>query len=163
MAADGSSTDILSESFETRSPFIDGASFAKAPPKPAPGSSAAAPQASSPFLNLYETEGQPESMEPDDELFAELMSELQDDEFDDAVSAVITEAAELVEDRLAGEIGDPVAKLRDAEHLLEGYFTPLQSEIDGFLQHMEQESADRDLDVMEEAKVESSHLERFMV
>lgn len=136
------------------SPFIRSVSFeAEESNRPAPAIPDSA-GANSPFLRVYETTGQFEGADPEAEAYAELLAELHDEEFAEAIGESIEEAAELVEDRLTSEVGDPVARVRAAEQMLEAHFAPWSMEIEGFLEKLGGEAERHDLNAMSESEFE---------
>ena len=95
--------------------------------------------ASSPFLSLYEAESGGGVVDPRAEQYAVLLNELYDEEFEDTLHALVSEAAALHEARFAQERSDTRANGYEAERLLEQHFAPLVSEAHAMLDSLAME------------------------
>lgn len=108
----------------------------------------------SPFLSIYELEGQESITDPKAEAFVSLMSELHDEEFDEAVRELINEAEDILEQRFVYEQQDVAAQARDSERLLEEHFAPLVREVEYLFERMAQGIDQQDLRSMSQGELE---------
>jgi hypothetical protein len=86
------------------------------------------PASASPFLALYVTDGEAEAMSPEAEEFGAFLNELYDEEFDEALFELVSEAAALYENQFESESGEGGAIGSEAQRLLSQHFAPLVRE-----------------------------------
>jgi hypothetical protein len=124
-----------------RAPFLDFASFtAEEAPPPTP--MRMAPSGRSPFLSVYELEGQPGQPAYDDparEAFASLLGELHDEEFDEALDELESHARSLHDEQLTAG-----ASRAQADRLLTQHFAQLVRESETMVEAMAREFGSRD-------------------
>lgn len=108
----------------------------------------------SPFLSEYQLEGGEPAVTPQMQLFASLLAELHDSEFDEAVTDLVNEAAVVTEERYSFETGDPVQQRMEAEQGLRDYFAPLERESQAMLDRMIAGIGETDLHAMTESELE---------
>jgi hypothetical protein len=123
-----------------RSPFLDLTSFTadEAPPVPM----RPAPSHRSPFLSMYEMDGQAAESPYDDparEAFASLTSQLHDEEFDEALDELESHARSLHDDQLAMGASRP-----EADRVLGQHFAQLVREAEAMVDSMAREFSGRD-------------------
>jgi hypothetical protein len=112
-------------------------------------------EAASPFLSIYEMGEHELTVDPGADEVVEFLADLQDHEFDEAVSGLVQEATALVEDRFASEMGGAAIRSVDAERLLEEHFAPLVREAETLVEDMANGVEGRDLRAMSELEVEA--------
>src|SRR5215510_8269010 len=83
-------------------------------------SEAPAPALSSPFISVYELEGHPEFLNPEQEAYSTLVQELYDEEFDEALFELMFEARALHEEHMVSS-----AQSVEGERLLNQHFNQL--------------------------------------
>lgn len=93
----------------------------------------------SPFRSLFELESDEGVIDPEAEEAMEFLDELYDEEFDEALFELVSEASELYEDRFESEYGDPLVQKMQAMRLLEQHFAPLVQEAEVFLDKLTEE------------------------
>jgi hypothetical protein len=160
-------TDTLAESeaggmlgFLPETPFMpDATSFM--PPRPLSGTpfvreGASAYETESPFVPEYGA-GEADARA---EAFADLLGELYDPEFEEAVADLVHEASAVAEERFAFEAGDPAAERLEAEHGVRDYLEPLALECEAMVDRMAQGIGAADLTAMSESELEE-FLDRF--
>lgn len=103
-------------------PFLDLRSFVREETDVF-ASEAPSPALASPFVSVYEMEGRPELVDPEQEAGATLAQELYDEEFDEALFELMVSARALHEEHLVS--GTPGV---DSERLLVQHFAPLVRE-----------------------------------
>ncbi|MFX0198367.1 MAG: hypothetical protein ACFFCW_19790 [Candidatus Hodarchaeota archaeon] len=137
------------------SPFLESRSFVVKKPEPVEEkeSTPSWSQAYTPFRSVYELNGQEELMEPEEEAFAEFLTELYDEEFDEAVYELMGEMSEIYESQLSTGYGNMVAQEAQTEQYLEERLTPLVREIEMFMDNMAQSMEGKDLESMSEAEI----------
>src|SRR5215211_526075 len=106
--------------------------------------------------------GTVEGYGPEAEEFAQFLAELRDEEFDEAVKGLVSEASELYQEQLMGESGDLGPPPAEAERLLEAHFEPLAREAEMLLDRMAEDAGRHDLTAMSEAEVDT-FLNRYEV
>src|SRR5919199_3013573 len=108
-------------------------------------------EAASPFRDSQETvEGSPEA-----EDFVQLLAELEDEEFDEAVKGLANEASELYREQFVGEDSALVPQSAETERLLEAHFEPLVNEAEALLDEMARGIERYDLLAMSETEIEN--------
>src|SRR5262249_11542387 len=100
-------------------PFLEMRSFAREESEVFV-SEAAAPALSSPFVSVYELEGHPEFLDPEQEAYSTLVQELYDEEFDEALFELMLEARGLKEEHMASS-----TQSVEVERLLNQHFNQL--------------------------------------
>src|SRR5215204_4285846 len=109
-------------------------------------------EAVSPFKDNQETL---EGYGPEAEDFVQLLAELRDEEFDEAVQRLVNEASELYQEQFIGESGALVPPSTEAERLLEAHFDPLAKEAETLLGEMAGEVERHDITAMSEAEIDT--------
>jgi hypothetical protein len=109
----------------------------------------------SPFRSVYELKEEEGTIDPEAEEAMEFLNELYDEEFDEAVYELVSEANELYQDRFESEYGDPLVQKMQAVRMLEQHFTPLVTEAELFLDTMANEFGQRNPSSLDEAEIES--------
>jgi hypothetical protein len=100
-------------------------------------------QLESPFRSIYELAGEEGAIDPEAEEVMEFLNELYDEEFDEAVFELVSEADEFYQDRFESEYGDPLVQKMQAMRMLEQHFAPLVTESEAFLDTMAKELGQR--------------------
>lgn len=113
-----------------------------------------APAPVSPFLSLYEIEAGA-AIEPEAEEAVAFLSEMQDEEFDEALYELAAEASGLYETRFEQEMADSRATAVEAERILERHFDPLAREVEALLEAMERRWGEQDPATITESEVEA--------
>jgi hypothetical protein len=98
----------------------------------------------SPFLAVYGSEEAGGLIDPQAGDQVVFLNELYDDEFEEALFALASEATALYEARIQHEGGDPGATSYDAERLLNQHFAPLVSEANAMLDSFARDLGRRD-------------------
>jgi len=113
----------------------------------------------SPFITQYSLEEAPvESM--DASFYRDILSDLYEEGFAEAVTDLVNELAALAEDRFVAEHPDPAAQRAEIERYLESYLAPLEREAVALLDNMAQELSQHDLYSMTEMQLDEV-LDRF--
>lgn len=146
--------------FQPETPFMPDAT-AFMPPRPVGGTpfvreGASAYENESPFLPEYGA-GEADTRA---EAFAELLGELYDPEFEDAVVDLVHEASAVAEERFAFEAGDPWAERVEAEHGIRDYLEPLALECEAMVDRVAEGVGAAELTAMSESELED-FLNRF--
>jgi len=105
-----------------------------------------------PFREEQETV---EGYAPEAEDFVQLLAELRDEEFDEAVERLVNEASELYQEQFVGESGALVSSPAEPEGLLEAHFEPLVGEAEAFLDEMAGELERHDITAMSGAEIDT--------
>src|SRR6266498_1600093 len=134
------------------SPFLDIKSFV------AEETSLASQESSvplrSPFLAVYELEGEGRS-DPQTEEYFEFLNELYDDHFNEVLSNLVDEAAGLYQTNFTSETPDPRTASYQGERLLTQHFAPLLAETETLFQKVADEIEKHDANTLSEAEVEA--------
>jgi hypothetical protein len=158
-AAEPEMTDVVG--FLPETPFMMDATAMLPPRTPEPRAAregGAAYDMESPFLPEYGTsQGQADARA---EAFADLLGELYDQEFEEAVTDLVHEASALAEERFSFEAGDPAAERLEAERGVRDYLSPLAMECEAMVDRVAQGVAEADLTTMSEAELDQ-FLDRF--
>lgn len=109
----------------------------------------------SPFLSLYESEEGGGLVDPETEEYVAFLNELYDEEFDEALSALVDEAAAIYETHFLHEQEDPQTIGYQAERLLNQHFAPLVVEAEAMLGDLAKELSQRDLNTLTEDEIET--------
>jgi hypothetical protein len=125
-----------------RAPFLDYLSFSAEAAEPPPPERIAAPPSRSPFLSVYELDGQDAEHAHDDPLrqaYAAFVGQLHDEEFDQAVNELQSHARAMHDEHLA--LGRPRA---EADRLLSQHFAQLVQESEAMVEGLAREFGSRD-------------------
>jgi hypothetical protein len=108
---------------------------------------------SSPFLSLYDSEEGGGLVDPETEQYIAFLNELYDDEFDEALSALINEAAAIYETHFLNEQENPQIIGYQAERLLNQHFAPLAVEAEAMFGALARELSKRDTNTLSEDEI----------
>ncbi len=140
----------------SNSPFLDVTSFPRKESETSEGITVVpAMHPSSPFVSVYEMEGAEGRVDPESEEFIQFLGELNDDEFDNAVFEIMSEASILYEDHFSHRDRKGTTGTREAEQFLAEHFAPLERELDMLLDTMINDLHHRDLEVMTDVEIDS--------
>jgi DNA repair ATPase RecN len=109
----------------------------------------------SPFRSVYELASDEGVIDPEAEEAMEFLDELYDEEFDEALFELVSEAAELYEDRFESEYGEPLVQKMQAMRMLEQHFAPLVQEAETFLDKLAEEVKQLNSSSLGESELES--------
>ncbi len=109
----------------------------------------------SPFLSLYESEESGDIIDPETEEYVQFLNELYDEEFDEALFDLASEASALFETRFMHEPGDSETMGYEAERLLAQHFAPLVAEAEAMLETLATELSQRDAAGLTEDEIEA--------
>jgi hypothetical protein len=110
--------------WQAESPFQD--SYSQEPPAPAATpSSPVIARAGSPFLDEVDFPGRLGETDTSHDVVAELLADIHDQEFDEAVTELMDEAWEVANVRTLGEYGDDAARDVRVQRLIAEHFEPL--------------------------------------
>jgi len=135
------------------SPFLDVRSFTDEELPDRAGESPTRAQASSPFLAVYELEAS--GPDPQTEAYVSFLNELYDDQFNQALSKLVDEAAAIYESNFTDEQQDPHTTGLEAERLLDQHFAPLVAEAETMIRTLAAELGQRDLGTLSEDEAET--------
>src|SRR5215204_2308678 len=110
---------------------------------------------SSPFLSLYESEEGAGLVDPEAEEYVTALTEFYDEEFDEALYALVDEAAAIYETRFPHEQEDPQTTGYEAERLLDQHFAPLVAESEAMFEALAKELGQRDPHSLSEDEIET--------
>jgi hypothetical protein len=99
---------------------------------------------SSPFLAVYETGDTGDLIDPQTDNYVVFLNELYDDEFEEALFTLASEATALHEEWFQHEHGEPRVMAHEAERLLIQHFAPLVAEAHTMLDSFAREFGQRD-------------------
>jgi hypothetical protein len=108
---------------------------------------------SSPFLSIYESEEAGGVIDSETEEHVQFLNELYDEEFDEALYGLASEAAALYEARFMHEHGDPRIVGYEAERLLDQHFAPLVAEAETMLGTLATVFSQRDINSLAEYEI----------
>jgi hypothetical protein len=114
------------------------------------------PALGSPFLTVYEADGPTGYADPQQEAYASLVQELYDQEFDEALFELMTEARGLHEEQLVSD-GQSV----EGERLLQQHFNQLIREAEGAVSAFEREFGARETASLTDGEIDA-FAERYM-
>jgi hypothetical protein len=138
----------------TQAPFLEVRSFVPEEREAAEAfESSAAP--TTPFLSLYGSEEGSRLADPRAEAYALFLNDLYDEEFEETLYALASEAASLYETRFVHENADPRANGYEAERLLDQHFAPLVAETQSMLARAARELGQRDASKLTAYEVDS--------
>jgi hypothetical protein len=138
----------------SHSPFLDVRSFteeeiparmAESPARAGPGS---------PFLAVYELE-EGTRLDSQTEEYVSFLNELYDEQFNEALSNLVDEAAAIYQTTFANEREDPHTVGYQAERLLDQHFAPLVAEAETMVRTLATELGQRDPNSLSEDEVET--------
>ncbi|RXA20228.1 hypothetical protein EQO05_06515 [Methanosarcina sp. MSH10X1] len=98
----------------------------------------------SPFLSIYESEEAGGLIDPETEEYVQFLNELYDEEFNETLYGLASEAAALYEVRFTHEYRDPGIVGYEAERFLNQHFAPLVAEAEAMLGSLATELSQRD-------------------
>ncbi|MFZ5893594.1 MAG: hypothetical protein ACOY0T_21205 [Myxococcota bacterium] len=130
-------------------PFLDVRSFVREQPELFMQEAEAAPLGS-PFVSVYELEGQPEFLNPEQEAHSTLVQELYDQEFDEALFELMVDTRALHEEHLFSN-----HKSVEGERLVNQHFNQLVREAEATVDSFAQEFSARELSTLGEAELEA--------
>jgi hypothetical protein len=113
-------------------------------------SEAPAPALRSPFISVYELEGRPEFLNPEQEAYSTLVQELYDEEFDEALFELMLEARGLHEEHMVSS-----AQSVEGERLLNQHFNQLIREAEATVTAFEREFGSRDVSTLTEGELDA--------
>lgn len=141
--------------YQLESPFLD----RYEPEKAEEGGSVPAAESSiwqeleSPFVSHLEMETH-EGEDPQAKLYAQLLSELQDEEFGEAINNLVQEAAAVYEGQLSQNFGDSEVQRAAAEDAVREYLEPLVQETEALLETIGQAFSGHDISTMSEDELD---------
>jgi hypothetical protein len=134
-----------------RAPFLDFQSFATAEAETAEPEVRALPSSRSPFISVYElVEGESTYDDPVREAYAEIINELHDEEFDEALFELQTHARALHDDHLSNG-----ASRNEADRALTQHFSQLIRESEAMVDAVVREFGSRDQTEIIESELEA--------
>jgi len=141
--------------YEPESPFLSDIAISPrtAGASSAPGAFAPLNEVESPFVGEYA--GEDGSTGPQAELFASVVGELYDPEFDESLEDLVEEAAAVAEEGPSFEHEDPAQQRIEMERTLQDYFHPLERATEGMLDRMAAGLGDKDTSQLSEAELEA--------
>lgn len=144
--------------FQPESPFLADPALAPRGAGAAPPAAASAvPQQGSPFLSEYTGEG---DTGPRAAAFTEVVTELADTEFSEALEDLVNEALAVAEDRFSSETADPATARGEAERAVRGYLQPIARAAEATLDRMSEALSGVDAAAATESEIETL-LEQF--
>lgn len=137
-------------------PFLNVSSFVadETPPPQETIEPARAP--ASPFLSVYQMEDDGETTDPLAEQQLLFLHELHDEEFDEAIMQLVSEASTLYDNQFSHEQGDQRAADYAAERFLHQHFEPLLRETTAMLANAAADFGSRDPATLTESEVEAT-------
>jgi hypothetical protein len=130
-------------------PFLEMRSFVREDSEVFP-SEALTPALGSPFVSVYELDGQAEYLDPEQEAYETLVQDLYDEEFDEALFELMVEARGLHEEHMVSN-----AQSVEGERLLTQHFNQLIRESENAVSAFEREFGSRDAGSLGEAEVDA--------
>ncbi len=110
---------------QSESPFLEVWSFSEQEAPERAEESPTPNQLTSPFLAVYEFEGEGR-VDPQTEEYISFLNELYDEHFNEVLSNLVDEAAGIYQANFANEPVDPRSASYQAERLLNQHFAPLK-------------------------------------
>ena len=138
---------------KNESPFLDVQSYVVGETEAEPVEALA--PAGSPFLSLYGFEVGESTLDPEADEYLAFVNELYDEEFDDALSTLVDEAATIYETQFSLEREDPQTVGYQAERLLTQHFAPLVAEGEAFFGSLARELGSRDPTALSQDEIEN--------
>src|SRR5215203_5523361 len=108
---------------------------------------------SSPFLTLYKAEEGGALVDPETEEYVQVLNEFYDEEFDEALYALVDEAAAIYETHFPHEQEDSQTTGYEAELLLDQHFAPLVAEAEAMFEALARELGQRDPNSLSEDEI----------
>lgn len=140
--------------YELESPFLDRFEpTAQESGTPEKTESSIWQQLETPFVSRLEMESL-EDENPQVQLFARLLAELHDEEFDQAISGLVQEASALYEEKISQEFGDSALQRRAAEEGVWEYLQPLVGEAEALLETISEALQQHNLAQMSEDQLD---------
>jgi hypothetical protein len=142
--------------YQPETPFVlDGVGKVGASANPTSAAAAFKPgrEMESPFASEYV--GETDAPGPKAELYAEVLSELETEEFEVAVTNLVNEATELAEDRFSYEGGSAEQERVEAERGLRDYYEPMVREWEALVDRVAESVRGTDLSTMSESEFET--------
>lgn len=143
-----------------QTPFLDVKSFFAGQISPQETETAASqgetasPASGSPFLSVYQSEEEG-GVDPRGEEYVAFLTELHDEEFDEALFELVNEAAALYEERFSPSSGPVPTPYPAAERALEGHFEPLIRELEGVLDSLKDKFGQVDGNGLKQGELEA--------
>jgi len=137
-----------------QSPFLDVRSFNEEEVAARAEEVSARPQTVSPFLAVYEFE-EANRLDAQTEEYVSFVNELYDEQFNEALSNLVDEAAGIYQTNFANEQQDPRTAGYQAERLLNQHFAPLVAEAETMVRTLASELGQRDINTLGEDEVET--------
>lgn len=141
----------------TKTPFLDIASFTVQEVDSAQQPTSSTPVSGSPFLSIYELEEYGGSTDPNAEEYVAFLSELYDEEFDEAVFELVNEAAGLHDEWSAESSATLAEQNLASDRSLEQHFEPLAAEIERTLEALAERFGS-----VEPASISESEIDSFL-
>lgn len=138
---------------KNQAPFLDVSSFITEEVSRLPLETSVPP--SSPFLSLYESEEGGGLVDPDTEEYVAFLNEFYDEEFHEALSTLVNEAAAIYETHFPHEQENPETVSYQAERLLDQHFAPLIAEAEAKLEALARDLSQRDPNMLTEDEIET--------
>src|SRR5262245_17201308 len=138
----------------SHSPFLDTRSFAEEEAPTQVEESPTCAQPRSPFLAVYEFEEEGR-VDPQTEEYVSFLNELYDEQFNEALSNLLDEAAAIYATKFAKEQQDPHTAGYQAVRLLNQHFAPLVAEAETMIRTVASELGKRNADTLGEDEVET--------
>ena len=107
----------------------------------------------SPFIAEYD--GESDFVPAAAEEFASLMSDLYDQEFEDALEDLVNDAAAVAEGHMAFELGDPTRHRLDSERAVRDYLAPLERAMEASISSVADALAHTDLKTATDAEIDA--------
>ncbi|MFZ0134390.1 MAG: hypothetical protein WAK95_17770 [Desulfobacterales bacterium] len=136
------------------SPFLDVRSFAEEEELGGAMELPTRTQPGSPFLAVYEFEEEGR-VDPQTEEYVAFLNELFDEQFNEALSNLVDEAAGIYETNFSNELQDLHTAGYRAERLLTQHFAPLVAEAESMVRTLATELGRRDLNTLSEEEIET--------
>jgi hypothetical protein len=127
---------------QTQAPFLDVRSFVAEQVGPEFQVNESEGSPVSPFLSVYEAEEGGEPVDSTAREYAAFLNELYDEEFDEALLQLASEAAALYDTQLVRESAGPITY--EAERIVASHFAPLAREVETMMQAVAAEFGRRD-------------------
>lgn len=113
-------------------------------------------QMETPFVSYYEVgQGEEAGYDPQRAFYAELLGELHDETFEEAIHELVQETAALYETRMAEEYGDPAAQRMAAERMVRDYLAPLAREAEELVDRVAEGMSQHDIVTMTEEEFDA--------
>lgn len=138
------------------SPFVDFEAFQYEPPQQEsptlPGNNSF--ETESPFLNSYESFQEDEGASAEEEAFVDIVSELWDEEFNDALAELAAEAANIHEEQFINAYPGTSFQNENTNYIMNEHFMPLASRIENLLEQLAEEFSKNDIYKMSDEEID---------